>query len=135
MKTNQEILDDFGKKIINNIYDDALSYFMQLKNGTTKWNTGKEYTDVINKLDKKEQDLLFKYFKETIETTIFGLLGFFEEHPEFKIIYEKDGQQVDLNEISEMLKAEPIAENGWIERFSKEINKPSHIEDIQEEEK
>lgn len=121
MKTHQEILDEFGEKIIRNIYDDALSYFMQLKNGATKWGTGEEYTNVINKLDSKGQDLLFKYFKETIGTTIFGLLGFFEENPAYKIIYEEDGQQVDLNKISEMLKVEPIIENGWIERFSKEI--------------
>ena len=121
MKTNQEILDYFGKKIINNVYDDALSYFIQLKNGTTKWGTGKEYTDVINKLDQEDQELLFEYLKKTIETTIFGFLGFFEENPEYKIIYEEE-QQVDLNKISEMLKAEPIIENGWIQRFSKELN-------------
>ena len=28
-----------------------------------------------------------------------------------------------LIEIREMLKAEPIIENGWIERFSKELHK------------
>ena len=123
MKTNQEVLDFFGKTIINNVYDDALNHFVQLKDGTTKWGTGKEYTDVISKLDKNEQDLLFKYLKETIGTTIFGLLGFFEENPEYKIIYEENGQQVDLNEISEMLKAEPIIEDGWIDRFSKEVGK------------
>jgi hypothetical protein len=123
MKSNKEILDYFGEKIINNIYDDALNYFIQLKNATTKWGTGKEYTNVIKKLDKKDQDLLFEYFKETIGTTIFGLLGFFEEHNEYKIIYEEDGLQVDLSKISEMLKVEPIIENGWIQRFSKEINK------------
>ena len=119
MKSNKEILDEFGKKITNGIYDDALSYFTHLKNGTTKWGTGKEYTDVINKLNKNDQDLLYNYFKETIETTIFGLLGLFEENPHYKIIYEENGQQIDLTKISEMLKAELISENGWIERFSK----------------
>jgi len=34
----------------------------------------------------------------------------------------EDGKQVNLVEISEMLKAEPIIENGWIERFSKYAN-------------
>jgi len=35
------------------------------------------------------------------------------------LIYEENGQQINLVEISEMLKAEPLGENGWIERFSK----------------
>ena len=46
-------------------------------------------------------------------------LGIFEEHERFKLIYEEDEKQVNLVEISEMLKVEPIIENGWIERFSK----------------
>ena len=36
-----------------------------------------------------------------------------------EIIYEEDGKQVDLVKISEMLKAELMIENGWIDRFSK----------------
>jgi|GEM_PF-4563260 len=42
----------------------------------------------------------------------------FEDHPQFKIVHEENGQQVDLNRISEMLKAE---HHSWIKRFSKEI--------------
>ena len=30
MKTNQEILDEFGGIIINDIYDDSIKYFNQL---------------------------------------------------------------------------------------------------------
>jgi hypothetical protein len=53
--------------------------------------------------------------------TIFAFLGLFEENPVFKLIYEENKQQIDLSKISEMLKAEPIIENGWIQRFSQEI--------------
>jgi hypothetical protein len=119
MKTNQEILDNLGKIIIKNVYDDGVNYLYELRNNKTKWGTGKEYTDVFNKLDKGDVDILTKYITETIRTTIFGIIGVFEENPEFKIIYEEDEQQVDLTKISEMLKAELIIENGWIARFSK----------------
>ena len=48
---------------------------------------------------------------------------FFEENEEYKIVYENNGgRQVDLNKISEMLKAELSRENGWIDRFSKYAN-------------
>ena len=55
----------------------------------------------------------------SIEMSIFELFNIFEENEEFKIIYEEDGKQVDLVKISEMLKAELMIENGWIDRFSK----------------
>jgi hypothetical protein len=119
MKTNQEILDNLGKLVVDNIYDDVIKYFRELKDNNTKWGTGTEYTDVFNKLNEEDKETLAKYVKDTVRTTIFGVLGIFEEHPEFKFIYEENGQQVDLTKISEMLKAELIIENGWIERFSK----------------
>ena len=63
--------------------------------------------------------ILQKYLEESIGDTIFNILRIFEEDGRFKLIYEEDGKQINLVEISEMLKAEPIIENGWIERFSK----------------
>ncbi|WP_299312550.1 hypothetical protein [uncultured Aquimarina sp.] len=49
----------------------------------------------------------------------FNFFKIFEEHQAFRLIYEEDGKRVNLVEISEMLKAEPTIENGWISRFSK----------------
>ena len=71
--------------------------------------------------------IIKEYIYELTSGTIFDFLRIFEEHPEFKIIYEENGNQVDLNKISEMLKAEPIIDNGWIQRFSKELNNESPI--------
>lgn len=79
-------------------------------------------TDIFyffNKLSVEDREILKTYLEESIKTSIFGFLGIFEEHERFKLIYEEDGKQVNLVEISEMLKAEPIIENGWIEQFSK----------------
>lgn len=123
MKSNQEILEELGKAVITSIYDDGLKYFKQLSSGSTKWGSGREYTDVLSKLTVEDQKVLQKYVAETLSTSIFGFLKIFEEHDEYKLYYEKDGQRVNLVEISEMLKAEPIIENGWMNRFSKENNK------------
>ncbi|HEY9005431.1 MAG TPA: hypothetical protein VIM75_04810 [Ohtaekwangia sp.] len=120
MEANKEILDRFGKEVVHNIYDDGLKYFKQLSTGTAKWGTGSEYTSVLNKLSNEDKKTLQKYIAETLSTSIFGFLKIFEECDEYKLYYEKDGQRVNLTEISEMLKAEPIIEDGWIKRFSKE---------------
>jgi hypothetical protein len=56
--------------------------------------------------------------KKTIGTSMFAFLSLFEENEVFKIVYEENGKQINLTDISEMLKAEPTIENGWIDRFS-----------------
>ena len=127
MESNKNVLDDFGKLVVNNIYDDGINYFTQLKNNQTKWGTGKEYTDVFNKLNEIDKLTLQNYVDQTIRTTIFGFLGIFEENENFKIIFEENGKQINLVEISEMLKSEPIGENGWIARFSKVVDRDQII--------
>ncbi len=104
MRTNKEILDEFGEKLIKTVFD--FNYEIIKSNILFNYQkeTLKENIEVIS--------------RESIESLIFDFLKFFEENEEFKIYYERDNQKIDLVEISEMLKAEPIIENGWIERFS-----------------
>ena len=123
MKTNQEILDLFGRHVGSDAFDSSYGSIVEILNGTCPNLLMKDKMELFNKFTEKEKEIVKNYIYDLISGTIFDFLRVFEEHPEFKIIYEEDGQQVDLNKISEMLKAEPIIENGWIERFSKEINK------------
>jgi transcription initiation factor IIE alpha subunit len=120
--SNTEILDKIGKTVVEKVYDESLSYFRALRAGTTKWGIGKEYTDVLNKLSESDKDILYKLHESTINTAIFSFMQIFEDHPEFKIVYEENGRQVDLNKISEMLKAE---HHSWIKRFSQELKNES----------
>jgi hypothetical protein len=118
MKTNQEILDEFGKILVNRLLD---RYYIGIKdeimNGC-KNPTTQKFNQIFDELTHETKFLLKEYIFENINSVVFDVLEIFEENPEFKIIYEENGQQVDLNKISEMLKAEPIIENGWIKRFS-----------------
>ena len=124
MNSNQEILDQFGVYVVSQVYDDSMKYLKELIESSTKWGTGKEYTEVFQKLSPNDRKVLYKYVDDTVRTVIFGLLGIFEENEKYKIVYENNGGgQVDLNKISEMLKAELSRENGWIDRFSKYANK------------
>ncbi|MCK0158800.1 hypothetical protein MWU65_16535 [Cellulophaga sp. F20128] len=75
------------------------------------------------KLKEEEKKEINAYIQNVILSSYFNFLRIFEENEQFKIVYEEKGKQVNLVEISEMLKAEPIIENGWIERFSEELKK------------
>ncbi len=55
-----------------------------------------------------QKDEMENYTKEILQGALFDFLNIFEENEEFKIVYEEDGKQVNLVEISEMLKSEPI---------------------------
>jgi hypothetical protein len=123
MKTNKEILDRFGKLVVNSIVDRRYNGINKIIKNGYKNPTKLHYNELFNNLSEKEKELLYSFEKENINSLLFDFLNLFEENPEFKIIYEEEGLQVDLNKTSEMLKAEPIIENGWIERFSKEIYK------------
>ena len=119
MKTNQEILDTIGEEIIKFSFDSAIGNLLSLRIKENPPVIFKEYVELFKKMNNKDFSILQKYLEESIGDTIFNILRIFEEDERFKLIYEEDGKQINLVEISEMLKAEPIIENGWIERFSK----------------
>ena len=121
MKTNQEILDDFGKKIANDCFDPAYANIESLKEKIDIPEIFKDYSNLFKRLETEDFLILKKYFKDSLSGILFNVLRIFEENEQFKIYYETGDQKVNLVEVSEMLKAEPIIEGGWIERFSKEL--------------
>jgi hypothetical protein len=123
MKSNQEILDEFGKYVGKDAFDSTYGSIIEVLNGTCPNPLMKNLIELFSRFSDTEKEIIKEYIYDLIAGTLFDFLRIFEENPKYKIIYEEDGQQVDLNKISEMLKAEPIIENGWIKRFSKEINK------------
>lgn len=123
MKTNKEILDALGFIIVRSILDRYYKGIKKEINGGIKNVNSLKFNEVFDKLNNEQKLLLQEYFYENINSIVFDFLGIFEENEDFKLIYEEGGNQVDLVKISEMLKAEPIIENGWIQRFSKEIGK------------
>ena len=127
MKTNQEILDTIGEEIIKFSFDSAIGNLLSLRIKENPPVIFKEYVELFKKMNNKDFSILQKYLEESIGDTIFNILRIFEEDGRFKLIYEEDGKQINLVEISEMLKAEPIIENGWIERFSKYAKKRNDI--------
>jgi hypothetical protein len=122
MKTNKEILDQFGKYVGSDAFDSSYGSMIEILNATCPNQMMQDKVELFSRFSSEEKKIIKEYIYDLTSGTIFDFLRIFEEHPEFKIVYEENGQQVDLNKISEMLKAEPIIDNGWIARFSKELN-------------
>jgi hypothetical protein len=122
MKSNKEILDQFGKYVGSDAFDSGYGSILEILNATCPNQMMQDKVELFNRFSNEEKKVIKEYVYELLSGTLFDFLRIFEEHPEFKIVYEENGQQVDLNKISEMLKAEPIIDNGWIQRFSKELN-------------
>ncbi len=123
MKTDQQILEEFGKLVGSEGFDSSYGSILEVVDGTCPNMMKKELMVIFDKFKFEEKILIKKYIYELISGTLFDFLRIFEENEQFKIYYESENQKVNLVEISEMLKSEPIIENGWIERFSKELNK------------
>lgn len=120
MKSNNEILDKFGRLVIENVFDENLKHFKQILKGTTKWGQGQKYSEIFKKMNKEDKKIFELFFNETLKINIFSFLSIFEDYENFKVTYEDNNQVTNLVEASEMLKAELIIENGWIEKYSKE---------------
>ena len=122
IKTNQEILDEFGKLLINDVLDRYYKNIDYIVENGYKNPTMLHYNELFLKLNEKEKRNLIQFILENINSVMFDFLDLFEQNEKFKLVYEEDQKQINLVEISEMLKAEPLGENGWIERFSKYAN-------------
>ncbi|OYX85783.1 MAG: hypothetical protein B7Y83_03600 [Flavobacteriales bacterium 32-34-25] len=123
MKNNKEILDHFGKMIIKDCIDPGIGNLTSLRVKENPPIILKEYVDLFKKLDENDFNVLKKYLATSLESMTFNILRIFEENEDYKIVYEENSKQINLVEISEMLKAEPIGQKGWIARFSKVIDK------------
>jgi hypothetical protein len=119
MKSNQEILDDFGKILVDSAFDNQYSFIL---NKIEDLALTEEYKNLFEGMSDVQKKEIETYTFELLKGALFDFLKVFEENQQFKLIHEdNEGKQVNLTEISEMLKAEPSIENGWIARFSSHL--------------
>ncbi|TGN26073.1 MULTISPECIES: hypothetical protein [Weeksellaceae] len=117
MKSNNEILNEFGNILIENVYDSQLRFIM---NSIIDLSQTEDYLNLFKGMNEIQKKEIEKYTKEILSGALFDFLKVLEENDGYKLVYGNTcDNQLDLNKISENLKAEPIIENGWIDRFSK----------------
>ena len=90
MKSNNEILDEFGNLIVNEVFDNQYRFILNQVNDLAETD---EYRNLFSGMRVEQKKEIELYTQEILKGTIFDFLRIFEERPEFKIIYEENGQQ------------------------------------------
>lgn len=122
MRTNTEILDELGERIIKDCFDGYIKQVISLRVKENPPAIFKEKCDFLRSLTDDQFSDLKKILRGSFEVSFFEFFKIFEENPHYKILYSEGSNEVDLTKISEMLKAEHMIEDGWIDRFSEYSN-------------
>ncbi len=121
LKDNKEkALNYFGKCVIEEVYDRALSGAKRIVKRTTPNHMDLEQYDVFSEFSQEQQEKVCDLLAETVMDTIYRFLEMVEEHDnEFKICVEMNKVEYNLIDISEKMGSE-IADidDGWISQFS-----------------
>lgn len=118
----QEILDRFGKRVIEHVRDVSLTIAMDIAKGSTVNPIKREQYSAFSSLSAEEKEKICDLLSETITDTIYNFLDMFEAYSdEMKLNIIQENVEYDLNTISEKMGGE-IAfqdEDGWIQKYSK----------------
>ena len=95
MKSNNEILETFGKYVGSDAFDSSYGSIIEVLNGTCPNMQMKDKVELFSRFSESEKQVIKDYVYDLISGTLFDFLRIFEEHPEFKIVYEEDGQHVE----------------------------------------
>jgi hypothetical protein len=86
MKSNKEILDEFGKYVGKGAFDSTYGSIIEVLNGTCPNLLMKNLIELFNRFSLEEKEIIKKYIYDLIAGTLFDFLRIFEEHREFKLI-------------------------------------------------
>lgn len=118
----KEIMDKFGEFIISNVRDNALKISMDIVHMTTKNQVKARQYNNLNNLSYEEQEAICDLLSETVTDVIYRFLEAFEENDEkIKLLYNYNGTDYDLTQVSEKMGSEIACfeDDGWIQKFSK----------------
>jgi len=122
IKEKQELLDKFGKKVIEHVRDVSLAIAMDITKGKTPNSIKKLQYNRLSNLSEDDKELVCDLLSETITDTIYNFLDMFEAYSdEMKLYVLNENVEYDMCTISEKMGGE-IAfqdEDGWIQKYSK----------------
>lgn len=119
--SDKELLNDFGRKIINSVRDQAIFEFEAILFGKMKSESAIKLHNELKTFDKHQIDVLKKTIFASIDNVIYNTLDMLEQNEEsMRLLVSHDGNnERNIVEISDGLSGELFSKNGWIEKFSK----------------
>jgi len=118
----QELLDYFGKLVIEEVRDGALRVSMDVANYKTINPIKLRQYSFLSCISEEQREAVCDLLSETVTDTIYRFLEMFEENTDkMKLLIKKDGHEYDIVNVSEKMGSEIACyeENGWIQKFSK----------------
>jgi hypothetical protein len=118
----QEILNDFGKILIEDVRDSCLLHGVKTIDSEMRDPTCKDIGEKLSHLNKIDKEVIKDLISMTITDTIFTFMDMFESNADkMKLLVNKDNVEYDLNKLSDKMGAEITFsdEDGWIQKFSK----------------
>ncbi len=118
----KELLDDFGRKVIENVRDRSLDIPKRIVEKKVTNHYIESRYGGLDDLNENEIKIINTLISDTIADTIFYFLSMFEHDSESMRLYiVREGKEYDIRDISEVVGAEItfLHEGGWIQKFSK----------------
>ena len=118
----KEIIDSFGKLVIQNVRDRALKISMDIVQQKTSNPVKIKQYEALTDLTSVQREAVCDLLSETVTDTIYRFMEMFEENPsKMKLVVKYEEKDMDLSKHSESMASEidSIDEEGWIQKFSK----------------
>ena len=113
-----DALDEFGKIFIEETRDISIENMDNMIDGTLKGETSKAIQEKVNNFTDEQKEVLKYIVSKTVDNVLDNFLFMIEQHEEIALLYNK----INLNEESDGLSGELYTEDGWIEKYSSQLN-------------
>ena len=121
MVSEKELLNKFGRILMEEVRDSSIERYQLIMSGHLKSAVAKSLNQKIKKLDGAQISIVKELVASVVDTTVHNMLWMIEqnEHDIDVVFRKQDGpQEVSLRMCSDGLTGELYTEDGWIAQFS-----------------
>lgn len=121
MTNEKQILDEFGKALMQRVRDSCYEEFEKILSGDIRSKSALTIQKKVSEFDINEINIIKIIVRDSIDSTIHRLLWLIEQDEFFDLIkYAGDKKSFfSLREISDGLCGELYSDMGWIEMYSR----------------
>lgn len=109
-----DVLEGFGKLLMDRVRDDTISSVDRMLNGTMKGITAQKIQEKIKNFDKGQKEAVEWLVPQIVDLCLHNMLWMVEQEEEITLLY----QGAELREESDGLSGELYTEDGWIQKYS-----------------